>query len=149
MTTRTLAIAAACLTILLVGLGIGRAAEAGDDNARLKDELMGLLKERVESAQTAMDAVQAAFDAETVTFDVLLDAMNKLVEAEVAAATTPKEEIAALQRHVDRTKQFEKKVKALFDLGTRGGEAKEYYSAKRERQSAEIALLQARLRVQR
>ncbi len=91
----------------------------------------------------------AAFEADTVTFDTYADAMKKLAEAEVALATTPQEKLAALERHLERTKQVETKIKLLYDVGTPGGESKEYFSAKRDRESAEIWLLKARIQAKK
>jgi hypothetical protein len=149
MNTRKLTMFAACLIVSIGVFAMFRSADARDAGPadKYKDELNTLLKQRVETAQYAHDAVQAAYDAETATLDWLLDAINKLIEAEVATATGQREEIAALEKHVQLIKQVEDKTKALYEKGAKGGEAKDYYTVKRERESAEIALLKKRLKV--
>jgi len=112
----------------------------------LEKRLAELLDERVITAERAWDALQAAFKAQTVTRDVLIDAANKLVEARLAVATTPAQELDALEKHLDVMRNTEKKIEMLYKIGTRGGEAKEYATAQRERQSAEIAYIQALLK---
>jgi hypothetical protein len=148
MKMRKLLAVAACLASVVSATFLygGAQNEADASKAELEQQLTETLKTRAESAQTAYEAMVGAFNAETVTFDTLADAIKKLAEAEVAMATRPEEEIAALRSYVERTKQWEARIKELFDAGTRGGEAKEYYSAKRDRESAEILLLKARIR---
>jgi len=148
MKMRTFLAIAACLAsaggaTLLFGAAQN---EADASRTALEQQLQEALKTRAASAQRAVEAMTAAFESETVTFDTFADAMKKLAEAEVALTTTPEEKIAALQRYVQRTKQAETKIKLLYNVGTRGGEAKEYFSAKRDRESAEIMLLKARMR---
>ena len=120
-------------------------AEAGASKAALEQQLKETLKARSESALTAYDAMEGAFFAEAVTFDTLADAAGRLADAEVAIATNPDEVIAALVRNVERTKQLEARIKEMFDAGSRGGDTKDYFSAKRDRESAEIMLLKARI----
>ena len=151
MKMRTLLVAAACLAsvagaTLLYG-GVQDQADAR--KAVLEQQLKEVLKTCAESAQRAFDAMAGAFDADMVTLDTFADAMRKLSEAEMALAVKPEEEIAVLQRNVERTKQTETKIKKLHDIGTRGGDAKEYFSAKRDRESAEIMLLNAQIKAKR
>ena len=151
MKMRTFLAVAACLACIAGATLLYGATqdEAGASKAALEQQLKETLNARAESAQTAYQGMAAAFDAETVTFDTLADAIKKLAEAEVALATKPEEEIAALRRNVERTKQEETKIKMLYDVGTKGGEPKEYFSAKRDRESAEILLLKARIQAKR
>jgi hypothetical protein len=123
----------------------GAAQDQANASKALEQQLTDALKTRAASAQRAFEATAAAFEAETVTLDTFADAIEKLAAAELALATKPDERIAALQRNVERTKQVEAKIKLLYDIGTRGGEAKDYFSAKRDRESAEIMLLNARI----
>lgn len=146
MKRRQLSVFAACFTLVAgVTLLSGVADDAGASKAALEQQLKETLKVRSESALSAYQAIEGAFIAETVTFDMLADATRRLADAEVAMATNPGEVIAALIQNVGRTKQWEARIKALFDAGLRGGEAKEYFSAKRDRESAEIMLLNARI----
>ena len=78
-----------------------------------------------------------------------MSAEEKLVEAQVAAAATPAEELAALTRHLTRMEQIEQRIRRLYDLGAKGGEANSYALAKLERQNAEIAILKARIKAKR
>jgi hypothetical protein len=119
--------------------------EADASNAALELQLKEMLKARSESALAAYEAMEAAFLGNMVTFDTLADAARKLAEAEVAIATKPERVIAALVRNVERTKAWEDRIKEQADAGVRGGEDKDYFSAKRDRESAEIMLLNARI----
>jgi hypothetical protein len=132
----------ASVTTLLSGAKNDDEANAGP----LQLQLQELLKERALTAQRAREATQAAFDAETTTLDVLTLALNQANKAELALARTPAEEVAALTKHLALMRDLETRIEALFNQGTRGGEASQFYHAKRERQSAEIALIKARLK---
>jgi len=143
--------------LLLIGLAIliggsvvwAKVRDADAAKADAQSHLQVLLTERADSAAKAYDAMNAAFEAENVTLDTLIDAANKLVAAELAVATKPEATIAAWQRHVDRMRDREQKIKALYDLGSRGGEVKEYFSIKREHENAQISLLEAKMRAER
>jgi hypothetical protein len=121
-------------------------AQEKPDQAQLENELQKLLHERVETANVAKDAVQAAYDAATVTLPYLIDTLNKLRDARLAVAATPAEEIDVLEDHLKRMQQTEQKVAVLHREGLRGGEAKDYFTVKRERETAQIDLLRARLK---
>jgi len=112
----------------------------------LEKRLKELLDERVITAEQAKDALQAAFEAQTVTLFDLVNAANRLKEARLAVASTPAQELDALEKHLDLLRSTEAMIKALYDAGTRGGEAKEYTTVRRERESAEIAYIKARLK---
>ena len=146
-TQKSLAVAVCLAFIAAATLVSGAATEQADPlRAALEEQRNDMLKTRAETAHAAYEAMKAAYEAETVTFDTYADALRKLSEAEVALATKPDEEIAALQKNVERTRAVEAKLKALYEKGVRGGEAKEYFSAKRDRETAEIMLLDARIR---
>ncbi len=151
MKMRQLLAVAVCLASVTGAALLYGAAQkdASPSKAMLEQELKATLKMRVQTAQLALEAMQAAFEAETVTLDVLMDASLKLAEAQVAVASKPEEEIAALQNCVERAKQTEANIKKLFEVGTKGGAAKDYYSAKRERESAEVAVLKAQIQAKR
>jgi hypothetical protein len=116
------------------------------DVAEMEKQLNEMLYERVETAQLCFATTQAAYQTETETVDQLLTAMNNLVEAKLAVARTPQEEIAALEERVTHTQNLEQKIKQLYDIGSRGGEAQVYALAKFTRESAQISLLKARLK---
>ena len=104
-----------------------------------------LLAERVATAKYELMVVRAAFEAETVTLDLVFEAAEKLAVAEAAMLNTPEAMIAVRQRHLERARQTEAKIEALFNVGARGGEAEKYAAAKLVRQSAEIALIRQQL----
>jgi hypothetical protein len=135
--------------VLSIAGGAFLYADAGASKAALEQQLKESLKTRAESAQRAFEAMAAAFEADTVTLDTFADAMKKLSEAELALATNSEEKIAALQRNVERTKQVETKIKLLYDSGAAGGESKDYFSAKRDRETAEIMLLKAKIKAKK
>ena len=151
MQARGLILVAVCLLTLTAGTSVVSGADLQKDqsNADLEKQLQQLLHERVTTAERAVVAVQAAFEAETVTLFPMLDAVNKLAEASLAVATTTAQEIEALEKNLERMQSIEQMTKVLYETGTRGGEAMEYAAAKRERQSAEIALIKARLKAKR
>lgn len=127
----------------------GANGQEEEGKAALEKRLQELLKERVKTAERATAAMKAAFEAQTVVLYHFLDAANKLVEARLAVATTPAQEIDALEKHLELLQKIEQKIRELYDIGTRGGEANELAAAQRERQSADIALTQARLKTNR
>jgi type II secretory pathway pseudopilin PulG len=146
---RFLMVVAGLVSVVGATLLYAAAEQADTSKAALEQQLKEVLKSRAESARAALSSMQAAFEAETVTFSDLADASKKLAEAEVGMAMKPEEEIVALGEYLERTKQAEHKIKLLYVVGTKGGEAKEYHAAKRERESAEILLLQARIKAMR
>jgi outer membrane protein TolC len=148
MRARRFILVVVCALSLAGGVCVLSGAGANQDQttAALEEQLQELLHERVKTAQRAMDATQAAFEAQTVTLLGVVEAANKLVEAKLAIATTGAQRIEALEQHLQRAQQTEQKIEVLYKVGARGGEAKEHATAKRERQSAEIALIQAQLK---
>jgi hypothetical protein len=148
MNLRSFVLGALCVSLVVCGVSVllGADEDVGQSKAALENRLQELLKERVTTAERAVDATQAAFGAQTITLDVLLDCVNKLADAELAVAGTDAEKFAALEKRVALLLATEEKIQVLFNVGGRGGEAKEYAMAQRERQSAEIALIQARLK---
>jgi hypothetical protein len=150
MNLRSFVLGALCVSLVVCGVSVlsGADEDVGQSKAALENRLQELLKERVTTAERAVEATQAAFEAATVTLDVLIDCVNKLAEAELAVAATHAEKLAALEKRVASLLRIEEKIQALFNIGGRGGEAKDYAMAQRERQSAEIALIEARLKAQ-
>ena len=152
MNVRTILIATAstafglCFAMYFANQTNAKDNEAGANREALEQQLKVVLKERARSANYANEATRTAYEAETVDFDALADSFEKLADAEVDLATTPKEKIAALESNVDRTKKVELLAKMQFDAGKRGGEANRYYSAKRNREAAEIRLLKFRIK---
>ena len=137
-------IAAVCLSVTAWLQGASK--DSDSNKAELERQLHDALQARVETAQAVMDAVQASYEAQTVTFHQVVVAARDLIEAKLDACKNVDEEIALLQKQLDVMKANEARVEQLYNLGTRGGEARDYFTAKRERQTAEIELLKARIK---
>ena len=135
-----------CLTLTVVNATSGQDGESNASKAALERQLTAARKARVESAQAALAAVEAAIRAKTTTVTSLVDVARNLVEAEVDAASKPEEEIAACSRYVRVAKQAEEAAKQLYEIAAKGGEPAVYYTAKQERERAEIALLKAQIK---
>jgi len=151
MLARAFMLILACVLTFAMGAPIALCAEPqdGESKAELEKQLQKLLLERVVTAERARDSLQAAFDAETVTLDTLIEGINKLLKARLAVAATPAEKIDALEERVRSMQENEQRIKILFELGTRGGETREYAMIQRELQTAQIALIRARLKAMR
>jgi predicted fused transcriptional regulator/phosphomethylpyrimidine kinase len=150
MKMRQLSVFAVCFTLVAgVALLYGVADDADVSKAVLEQQLSAVRKARVESAQAALAAMEAAFRAQTVTVVGLVDVTRNLAEAEADAATKPEDEIAAWNRYVKASKQAEEAAKQLYDLGTKGGEPAIYYTAKQERERAQILLLKAQIKARK
>lgn len=147
MSARLILAAALCLVT-----ATGATAQPPDKQADASPQrkLKALLVARAATAQAAFKEMKVAWDASTVTTFNVLAASNKLVEAELAAATSPDEEIQALRGSLKRLRHLEKQVKYLVDWGIEHGlSRKDVLSAKRERESAEIQLLEAQIKAAR
>ncbi len=128
-------------------LRAGDTIETQDDNvAQLEERLTQAQRKRVLVAQRAFEAANAAYASGHITLDVLLDAVEKRAEAHLAAATTPDQRVSACEERLKAAGQIESKIEALFRTGSRGGEAVTYTMAQRARLSAEIELLEEKLR---
>jgi hypothetical protein len=146
MSFRTFGVAGMAMLSVVYAMGGLCVADEKPHDLTMEKQLKQLLQERFEAAEVAFQATTAAYEAETVTLAELSNSRMKLYEAELALAKSPKEELATLNRLVERAKQTEKKVRFLFEAGEGGGQRKDYESAKRDRLTAEIMLLQARIR---
>jgi hypothetical protein len=107
--------------------------------------LQAAREERVKAAVRYLEATGHAYDAQTVTIDQLIDALDGARDAQLAVATTAEQQIAVLEKHYAGLDDLERRTKLLFETGTRGGEAAQHALALREKLSAEISLLEARL----
>jgi hypothetical protein len=139
-----LAIAIACV------VKVGFLPSAGANEADVPKEgnpaqLNKLRTERVETLREHVKATRAAHDTDTVPLENLLTANQELLDAELELAATRQERLAIYEKTVDHTKQLETKIKALFDVGARGGEAEKYFHSKAARLRVEIALERERL----
>jgi hypothetical protein len=136
------------LILVLVLTGCGKsasvsAADAPEGPQTLEMRLRQLQVSRVQTARKSRDATLAAFQADTVTLGDLMTATHGLLTAELGVAKTPGQRVAAHKRHVEDLRQCEQKIEALFRVGARGGEAEKYATARFNRETAEIALVEA------
>lgn len=132
----------------LAGAPLLWAADVAHDRkvAEIEKELQKLRSDRVTTTLLEVDAQRAAYDTGTVTLDQLLDAYEHLVEDRLALAATSQERITALEEFLNHSRDTEQKIEGLYKTGSRGGEANSYARAKRARQTAEIKLLEEKLR---
>ncbi len=117
----------------------------GETVAELTTKLRMLSEERVRWAARCLEATQAAHEAGTITLDVLLDASRRLRDAELETATSAAGRMAALKSHFERVFQYDRKIEALWNEGSKGGSAAEFAMVRVERQAAQIAVLKARI----
>lgn len=134
----------ASLGLLTLGAAmVAWAHQPGDD---LQRPLQELLAARVESAELCAEAMQASYEADQVVVSDVLVSLTNLRDAKLAVAQSPKEQVKVLTEHLAKVEKLEHRLKALNELTVRGGETNWYTLAKVERQTAEIALLQARIK---
>ena len=136
------------LGMSLVGLSVAWAA-SGESNAdadKLQTELRALRDERVVTAAMLVESSQQAFSSGTIVLSDLLLAYQQLTDARLAIAPDHAARLKALEDAVLKARTVEGKIEALFRTGSRGGEANAYAMAKSARQTAEIAVLEEKLR---
>jgi beta-lactamase regulating signal transducer with metallopeptidase domain len=97
----------------------------------------------VKAARQGFEAARAAYETDTLPLETLCQWSERLLSAEDHAASIAKDHRAAEQHHLERMKQLQAKVTALFEAGSRGGEAEkkalvDYYVADAERRLAQI-----------
>jgi hypothetical protein len=109
-----------------------------DDNQAM---IAQLKLDRVATARKCSEAYQAGYDAGTVTLEAVLAVYEKRRDAELAVADTDAAKLKALQAHLGRVKQIDKKIQDLFQRGMKGGEATKAALSELAVQDAEIALL--------
>lgn len=113
----------------------------------LEADLKKLLIERRETLRQRVKALEARFQFGATSLAPFTRAMTDLLYAELELCETPAERIAVHQELVRNTKRLEAQVKALRDMGLRGGAIEEYLAAKAARLTAEIGLLRERINV--
>ena len=141
---RLLAVAAGVASVAAAALLYGANNEEDMSKTALENQLSEALKTRAASAGAAYDTMMRAYSAQRRSLNDLVDAANKLRDAELAWTDSPDEEIAALERHVKRTRQTEIPLKVTFR--NRTGADEDYYTARRERESAQIEWLKSRIK---
>jgi hypothetical protein len=139
---KRLILASLAVLLLLSGglIGYAQQNKKADEN---KAMLAQLKLDRVETAKDYSRAIKAAYDAGTVTLDRLLVAVEKVRDAELAAAETGEAKVKALQTYLDWVKLMGKKIQMLVQAGAKGGETDKALLSTLAVQDAEIALLSA------
>lgn len=118
----------------------------GQGAAQAQARLAELLQDRVVAAERAVDATAAAYPIGTASLEAVIDAVNKRAEARLAVAASDAERAEALRARVNFLQEMERSIEAKTKASRAGGDIANYYLVLRERQSAEIALLQVTLR---
>jgi beta-lactamase regulating signal transducer with metallopeptidase domain len=100
------------------------------------------VQKMVDEARAAFEANQAAYEAETIMMEGVYDWSLRWMRAAQIAAANDEQNTAAIQAHLKRMQDLQKKITWLFNVGTRGGEEKEmraanFYVAEAERWLAE------------
>lgn len=112
----------------------------------------------IEAAERGFEAARAAYDTDTITLDEVCAWSLRLLSAMEVTARSPDEKVAAAKANLVRFESLRTKIKALFDVGARGGEAEklaltDYYvadakrrvvHAERDAEAAKKKLLKAR-----
>jgi hypothetical protein len=140
----------ASLSALVVAVGavlVFAVDDAGGRGAaQAEARLAELLQDRVVASERAVEATKAGYEIGTVSLEAVIDAVNKRAEARLAVAASDAERTEALRARVDFLQKMEGVIEAKYKEGRGGGEIAKYSVVLRERQSAEIALIQATLR---
>jgi hypothetical protein len=110
-------------------------------DSKASPRLKTLLTERHAAARTWVQLRWYQYLAGRSTLDILIEASDKLLEAERELYANPKDQLQAWKRHVRLLQEVEKVLKAQFDAG-RASEA-DYAQAQFFRLTAEIGLERA------
>ncbi|HMC64674.1 MAG TPA: sigma-70 family RNA polymerase sigma factor [Gemmataceae bacterium] len=92
-------------------------AAAPAPEAKAEEHMTKLLKERVEAAQTVVDALEEVVRAGQRTGEVLGPASVQLLTAKRELTDNKADQLAAYQAHFKRMKEIEKTCKEQFDAG--------------------------------
>ena len=103
-----------------------------------------LCRARLEATRRFVDASRAGFDTDTITLDGMIRANRELVAAELDAARTRADRVAAWIGAVAAARALESRVDALHGAQARGGEADKHRHAQAARREAEVELARER-----
>ena len=149
---RTSLRATAVLLVLAIAcvakFGSSLTAGANEADRPQEGSLVQLTKlriERVEALREHVKATKAAYDTDSVPLEQLLTANLEQLEAELDVVTARAERVAVFEKMLEQAAHLEAKVKALYLIGAKGGEAEKYFHAKATRLAMEIRLEQERL----
>ena len=116
----------------------GKTPPAEEDSPQIR----ALLLERRDTRIRTLGACFRAFSTGRRDLHSLLDPFRQVLEAELAVASNPADQLAAYQVYLSQTKTLEKYRKAQLDAGRTA--APDYLSTKAVRLEAEILLLRAK-----
>ncbi len=121
------------------------AADAPDADNDGRKSLKGMApaQRMVASAKRAFEATTAAFQAETTTLEPVIYWSQRWMAADEALAKDDAQRLAAVKAHLERMRQLHASIETLYNVGTKGGEAKEmaamdYYVAEAERRLEQL-----------
>jgi hypothetical protein len=134
----------ACIVIGL-SLLVAIVPAVADPEKPLTQQLSELKKQRLKTAYRVNSNYQSAFEAGTITIDQLMDARRKVKDAELAVATSAEAELEALTAYVRHLKGLHSHLYPP-DKAKRSGERHDYPELQLEIETAEIGLLEFRLR---
>jgi hypothetical protein len=148
-TMRTKIIAAMMLCLMLAGGSMAIRSHAAAQSQSRKEqaqsadeELKGLLKARYDTAFKVLEAEKRRMETGKSPVQTVFDAGRCLLEAELELSATPKDRLAARQKHLDLTKALEDHVKVQFERGSLSGAELEW--AQYWRLNAQVELLRAK-----
>lgn len=133
-------------------------AEAfGDDSSRFwgeiegrkgEDDLVLLRRARMKAIQRANDLAQQEFEAGTITSEELLRIGRQLIDAQLEAATTDAERLAAWEEYLPHVRRQEMEAVARLEIGSvQGFRPLDASLARAQRMAAEIEVLKLRRKV--
>jgi RNA polymerase sigma factor (sigma-70 family) len=85
---------------------------------RREDPELAVRRHVVEAARRRMEAQRKFYEEGRITIDRFLSALTRVKDAEVAAARTQNERLAAIKVYVERLEDVETREKAALDAGT-------------------------------
>ena len=118
-TTLMLGLAIVC-TALLGGWVVTRSHAAADATATKQapdDELQRLLSTRFDCATKAFRFERAKLDNGKSSFEMVCQAAQRVLAAELELSTTAEQRVAALARHVALMRQFEQEAAKRVEVG--------------------------------
>jgi hypothetical protein len=125
----------------LAGLSVSAAPVPAGLDAATQAQIKALQKERRDALRDAIKATQKAYEAGRVTWDSFVRVSRRLLDAELALATTAAERIAAHEAHVAILRNAEQLAKGRYEAGHLI--FAEYQIARAARAKGEIELLRA------
>ena len=144
MLKRCLALFAMTCTVALTVASQSRAEDkpAPNDTTSLKTELKKLKHERVDTAVRAVTTSKSAYNAGVIFVESYLSAIEKLAEARLAVAESSEARVRACEESVTAIQE----LLESFKLSSHGPSPNVFETTQRALQSAQIAVLEEKLR---